>query len=54
MCRDNGASTDDIDYRARWKVSRMQDRYTGTQLHWPNKSILLTLNFSFKLTLNFE
>ena len=36
MCRDNGASTDDIDYRARWKVSRMQDRYTGTQLHWPD------------------
>ena len=35
-CRRGGASKDDLDYRARWKTQRMQDRYTDTQLDWPD------------------
>jgi hypothetical protein len=36
MCRRGGATKDDCDYRARWKTRRMQDRYTDTQLDWPD------------------
>ena len=36
MCRRSGVSKDNTDYRARWKVRRMQDRYTDTQLDWPD------------------
>jgi hypothetical protein len=35
-CRRGGATKDDTDYRARWKVRRMQDRYTDIQLDWPD------------------
>ena len=31
-----GVHKDSIDYRARWKNRRMQDRYTDTQLDWPD------------------
>ena len=34
--RRRGVSKDDVDYRARWKVARMQDRYTDIQLDWPD------------------
>jgi hypothetical protein len=34
--RRRGVPKDDIDYRARWKVARMQDRYTDIQLNWPD------------------
>ena len=34
--RQRGVPKDDIDYRARWKVKRMQDRYTEIQLTWPD------------------
>ena len=34
--RQCGGSRDDVDYRACWKSRRQQDRYTGTQLHWPD------------------
>lgn len=35
-CRQRGARTDDTDYRARWKIKKIQDRYTDTQLYWPD------------------
>lgn len=35
-CRRWGAIKDDVDYRARWKVKRMQDCYVDIQLTWPN------------------
>ena len=34
--RRRGVPKDDVDYRARWKVARMQDRYTDIQLNWPD------------------
>jgi len=36
VCRRGGVGKDDIDYRARWKARRMQDRYTDMQLDWPD------------------
>ena len=35
-CRRRGVSKDDVDYRARWKMKRMQDRYVDIQLTWPD------------------
>ena len=34
--RRRGTSKDSTDYRARWKLKRMQDRYTDIQLTWPD------------------
>ena len=34
--RQCGGTRDDVDYRARWKSRRQQDRYTDTQLNWPD------------------
>jgi hypothetical protein len=45
-CRMNGVPKDDIDYRARWSVTRMQDRYTAIQLNWPDA------NAASKLSIN--
>ena len=44
--RRRGAPKDDVDYRARWILQRMQDRYTDIQLNWPdiNCASLLCLN----------
>ena len=36
FCRSCGGTKDDTDYRARWKARRQQDRYTDTELHWPD------------------
>ena len=36
QARSGGAHRDEVDYRARWKNKRMQDRYTDTQLDWPD------------------
>jgi hypothetical protein len=36
MCRQRGVPKDDIDYRGKWKLKRMQDRYTNIQLDWPD------------------
>ena len=35
-CRRRGVPKDDVDYRARWKIKRMQDRYVDIQLIWPD------------------
>ena len=34
--RRRGVHADYVDYRARWKSKRMQDRYVDTQLNWPD------------------
>ena len=34
--RRRGVRADYVDYRARWKSKRMQDRYVDTQLNWPD------------------
>ena len=34
--RQCGETRDNVDYRASWKSQRQQDRYTNTQLHWPD------------------
>ena len=34
--RRRGVPKDDVDYRACWKVKRMQDRYVDIQLTWPD------------------
>jgi len=36
LLRLEGVHKDDIDYRARWESRRMQDRYTGMSLEWPD------------------
>ena len=35
-CNRNSVPKDSVDYRARWMVKRVQDRYTDSQLDWPD------------------
>ena len=43
--RQCGGTRDDIDYKARWKSCMQQDRYTNTQLYWPDINTAAKLCF---------